>query len=154
MEQMKKRWDHVPNWAKYTLYTVLGIAGTFLLGLLFGNIIMWLWNWLMPKLFGLPVIGFWEGLGLFILAKILFGFGGSGGGSGEGDKKRHKGDKHHHHHCESEKKNWKDWEFYDDWWEEDGKKAFHAYAERMKEEPKEETNSEEKNAEENSANEK
>ena len=77
MSNIKKHWDDVPNWAKYTLYAVLGIAGAFLLGLLFGNVIMWLWNWLMPKLFGLSTIGFWEGLGLFLLAKILFGFGGS-----------------------------------------------------------------------------
>lgn len=135
MSNFKKHWDDVPNWAKYTLYAVLGIAGAFLLGLLFGNVIMWLWNWLMPKLFGLPTIGFWEGLGLFLLAKILFGFSSSGS-SGEGDKKHHKhGKPHHHHHGEGEKRDWKDWEYYDDWWEVDGKTAFHAYAERMKKEP-------------------
>ena len=144
MDHMKKHWDKVPNWAKHTLYAVLGIAGAFLLGLLFGNVIMWLWNWLMPKLFGLPTIGFWEGLGLFLLAKILFGFSSSGG-SGEGDKKHHKhGKPHHRHHAEGEKRDWKDWEYYDDWWEEDGKTAFHAYAERMKKEPEEEKKAEEK----------
>jgi hypothetical protein len=142
MKEMKKRMDKMPNWAKYTLYTVLGIAGAFLLGLLFGNLIMWLWNWLMPSLFGLRTIGFWEGLGLFLLAKILFGFGGSSG-SGDGDKKHHHGKRHHHHHGEGEKRDWKDWEYYDDWWEEDGKTAFHAYAERMKKEP-EDSSSEEK----------
>ena len=52
MSNFKKRWDTVPDWAKYTLYAVLGIAGTFLFGLLFGNVIMWLWNWLMPSLLG------------------------------------------------------------------------------------------------------
>ena len=134
MSNIKKHWDKVPNWAKYTLYAVLGIVGAFLLGLLFGNLIMWLWNWLMPKLFGLPVIGFWEGLGLFLLAKILFGFGGSSS-SGEGDKKHHKHGKCHPRGTEGEKRDWKDWEYYDDWWEEDGKNAFHAYAERMKKEP-------------------
>ena len=136
MSNIKKRWDGVPNWAKYTLYAVLGIAGAFLMGLLFGNLIMWLWNWLMPKLFGLPTIGFWEGLGLFLLAKILFGFGG-GSGSGEGEKKHPHHGKRRHHHGEGEKRDWKDWEYYDDWWEEDGKNAFHAYAERMKKEPEE-----------------
>ena len=135
MSNIKKHWDKVPNWAKYTLYAVLGIAGAFLMGLLFGNLIMWLWNWLMPSLFGLRTIGFWEGLGLFLLAKILFGFGGSSG-SGEGEKKRPKHGKHHHHHTgEGEKRDWKDWEYYDDWWEADGKTSFHAYAENMKKEP-------------------
>jgi len=137
MSNIKKRWDDVPNWAKYTLYAVLGIAGAILLGLLFGNLIMWLWNWLMPSLFGLRTIGFWEGLGLFLLAKILFGFGGSSG-SGEGEKKCPKHGKRHHHHGEGEKHDWKDWEYYDDWWEADGKTAFHAYAENMKNEPEQE----------------
>jgi hypothetical protein len=141
MSNIKKRWDNVPNWAKYTLYAVLGIAGAILLGLLFGKLIMWLWNWLMPSLFGLRTIGFWEGLGIFLLAKLIFGFGG--GSSGEGDKKQQKCGKRHHHHGEGEKRDWKDWEYYDDWWEEDGKSAFHAYAERMKKEP-ETANSEEK----------
>ncbi|MDP3448686.1 MAG: hypothetical protein Q8S22_11595 [Eubacteriales bacterium] len=143
MSNIKKRWDDVPNWAKYTLYAVLGIAGAFLLGLLFGNLIMWLWNWLMPSLFGLRTIGFWEGLGLFLLAKILFGFGSSGG-SGEGDKKHHKPGKRHHRCGEDEKRDWKDWEYYDDWWEADGKTAFHSYAENMKKEPEAEKKAEEK----------
>ena len=97
MSERKKRWSKMPKWAKYTIYAVLGIIGGVLLGWLFGNVIMWLWNWLMPKLFGLPLIGFWEGLGLFLLAKILFGFGG-GSGSGEGEKKHpHHGKRRHHH---------------------------------------------------------
>ena len=134
MSELKKSVDKMPDWLKYTLYTILGIAGAFLLGLLFGNIIMWLWNWLMPKFFGLSTITFWEGLGLFLLAKILFGFGGSGH-SGDDGGKHHK--KHRYHGARSEKKDWKDWEYYDDWWEEDGKTAFHAYAERKKKTPDE-----------------
>jgi hypothetical protein len=45
----------------------------------FGFVIMSLWNWLMPTLFGLKEIGFWQALGVFILSKILFG--GLGGGA-------------------------------------------------------------------------
>ena len=129
MSELKKNVDKMPNWLKYTLYTILGIAGAFLLGLLFGNLIMWLWNWLMPSLFGLRTIGFWEGLGLFLLAKILFGFGGSSHSSDDGGK-HHK--KHRHHGAKGESKDWKDWEYYDDWWEENGKDAFHAYAEQKR----------------------
>jgi hypothetical protein len=141
MSELKKNVDKMPNWLKYTLYTILGIAGAILLGLLFGNLIKWLWNWLLPSLFNLRTIGFWEGLGLFALAKILFGFGGSSH-SGDGDKKHH----HRKNHCRGEhgeKKDWKDWEYYDDWWEEDGKEAFREYAERMKKEPDEQPKSEE-----------
>ena len=134
MSEVKKNMDKMPKWAKYTLYAILGIAGAFLLGLLFGNVIMWLWNWLMPKFFGLSTITFWEGLGLFLLAHILFGFGSSSHSEDSG-KKHHK--KNHHHGGEADKKDWKDWEYYDDWWEEDGKTAFHAYAERKKKAPEE-----------------
>jgi Ca2+/H+ antiporter, TMEM165/GDT1 family len=47
----------------------------------FGYIVMRLWNWLMPGLFGLHVIGFWQAVGLLVLSKILFGgFHGRHGG--------------------------------------------------------------------------
>ncbi len=47
----------------------------------FGFVVMGLWNWLMPPLFGLKTITYWQALGLFILAKILFGgFRGARGG--------------------------------------------------------------------------
>src|SRR5579859_2118022 len=48
-----------------------------------GEIVMHLWNWLLPPLFGWRVIGFWQALGLLILCRILFGgFGGHSGGPG------------------------------------------------------------------------
>ncbi len=40
---------------------------------LVSGIVMFLWNWLMPELFGLPVITFWKAAGLLLLSKILFG---------------------------------------------------------------------------------
>ena len=48
---------------------------------LFGYVVMRLWNWLMPALFGWHVIGFWQALGILVLSKILFGgFHGRHGG--------------------------------------------------------------------------
>jgi Na+/H+-dicarboxylate symporter len=39
--------------------------------------VMWLWNWLMPVIFGLHAVSFWQALGLLVLSKILFsGFRG------------------------------------------------------------------------------
>src|SRR5215469_855545 len=38
-----------------------------------GFVVMRLWNWLVPGLFGRPTIGFAEAIGLFVLAKLLFG---------------------------------------------------------------------------------
>ncbi|CAN5901989.1 hypothetical protein BH11BAC7_BH11BAC7_23650 [soil metagenome] len=46
----------------------------------FSYVTMQLWNWLMPDIFGLKMITYWQALGLLILGKILFsGFGGKGG---------------------------------------------------------------------------
>ena len=39
----------------------------------FSFVVMRLWNWLTPTLFGWHVINFWQALGLLILSKILFG---------------------------------------------------------------------------------
>jgi hypothetical protein len=33
---------------------------------------MLLWNWLMPEIFGLPLINYWKGWGLLLLNFILF----------------------------------------------------------------------------------
>lgn len=45
-----------------------------------GLVIMSLWNALMPVIFHLGAITFWQAIGLFILSKILFGFGKGGSG--------------------------------------------------------------------------
>lgn len=38
-----------------------------------GLVVMELWNWLVPSIFGLRHINFWQALGLFLLGKLLFG---------------------------------------------------------------------------------
>lgn len=38
-----------------------------------GAVLMLLWNALMPAIFGLKAIHFWQALGLLALSKILFG---------------------------------------------------------------------------------
>ena len=53
----------------------------------FGGCVMLLWNWLMPTLFGLPAISFWQAVGLLLLCKILFG--GFGGGHHHGHGNNH-----------------------------------------------------------------
>lgn len=61
---------------KILKFTVIGVLAVFV----FGWVLMTLWNWLIPPLFNGPVIEFWQALGLFLLSKIIFGFGGGGGG--------------------------------------------------------------------------
>ena len=38
-----------------------------------GIVVQWLWNWLMPDIFGLRELGFWEALGLLALGDALMG---------------------------------------------------------------------------------
>src|SRR5262249_32796323 len=40
---------------------------------LLGFVVMRLWNWLTPALFGWHMISFWQALGILLLSKILFG---------------------------------------------------------------------------------
>ena len=57
-------------------FAILGIALFIAFG---GWVVMSLWNWLLPGLFGWRMITFWQALGLLILCRILFGgFGGGG----------------------------------------------------------------------------
>ncbi len=75
------------------------IAGAFLLG----YVVMSLWNWLMPDLFHLGMITYWQAFGILILAKILFGgFKGRHGCCGCGS--RHW--KHHGHWRSRWKEKW------------------------------------------------
>jgi hypothetical protein len=50
----------------------LGILGAAAIGVVLGLVVMWLWNWLMPVIFGLPVINYWQAVGIFILCHLLF----------------------------------------------------------------------------------
>ncbi len=59
----------------------LAILGMVLFAALGGYVVMWLWNWLLPGLFGWRLITFWQALALLALCRILFGrIGGRGFG--------------------------------------------------------------------------
>src|SRR5512141_2930694 len=66
---------------------IVGFAAFIALG---GAVVMWLWNWLLPSLFGLPQIGFWQAVGLLALSRILLG-GFGFRGSSRGGWRRHGG---------------------------------------------------------------
>jgi hypothetical protein len=53
-----------------------------LLTALCGEVVMHLWNWLVPMLFAGPTITFWQSLGLLLLCRILFGSWGGGANQG------------------------------------------------------------------------
>jgi hypothetical protein len=66
---------------KFLLLSPLFVTGFLLLIALGGEIVHRLWNGLLPELFGLPAITFWQALGLLALSRILVGGFGLGGGS-------------------------------------------------------------------------
>jgi len=58
---------------KNSLEFILSVIGILILAVvLFGYPTMLLWNWLMPDLFSLPYITFWQACGINLLASILF----------------------------------------------------------------------------------
>jgi hypothetical protein len=78
---MNKRLNDLTRLTKLFLIAPLAIAGMVIFAWIGGELVMHLWNWLAPALFGLRPITFWQALGLLALCRILFGgFGLSGGG--------------------------------------------------------------------------
>jgi hypothetical protein len=58
---------------KSSLEIIIGVIGVLILAvMLFGYPTMLLWNWLMPTIFSLPNITFWQACGINLLASILF----------------------------------------------------------------------------------
>ncbi len=51
----------------------LGICWMLLVCVFIAFPTMLLWNWLMPVIFGLTKIGFWQALGLNLLGSLLVG---------------------------------------------------------------------------------
>ena len=82
-------WEERRIGMKVFLGILMGIGGVGL-AFLFGWIVMLLWNWLMPEIFGLKAISYWQGWGLLILSSLLFkGFpSGKDDGGKRGDRRR------------------------------------------------------------------
>jgi hypothetical protein len=53
-----------------------------------GELVMHLWNWLAPALFGWRQITFWQAVGLLALCRILFGGWSSHGGNRSNMRRR------------------------------------------------------------------
>ena len=58
---------------KWVFLAPLAIVGILLFIAIGGELVMRLWNWLLPPLFGWHQIGFWQAIGLLALCRILFG---------------------------------------------------------------------------------
>lgn len=128
--------EHKPHKAlRVGKWVVLGLTLATVFALLFGFVVAWLWNALMPGIFGLGKIGYWQAVGLLILAKIFFG------GTSQHGPKSHI-DKHHHRQTVCSDASREDapipdlpeeqHEVYSRYWQERGKAAFEAYINNMK----------------------
>jgi hypothetical protein len=73
---------------KWFLLAPLGIAVFIAIG---GEVVLHLWNWLLPALFGWREITFWQAVGLLALSRILFG--GFGGGCHRSGYRRRMGER-------------------------------------------------------------
>ena len=80
-------------WIKRAIFIPIAIAaGVFI----FGSVVMLLWNNLLPAIFGITTITFWQAIGLLVLSKILFGgFKGRWGGHRGGGWKHELHEKWH-----------------------------------------------------------
>jgi UPF0716 family protein affecting phage T7 exclusion len=73
----RKRWSEWPMGAKAGVIAAGVLVVVPGLVTLCGVVTMGLWNALMPAIFKLPTIGFWQALGLLLLSRILLK-GGAG----------------------------------------------------------------------------
>lgn len=121
---MTNYWKHKMRTKKpatIAAWIAFGIMAAIAFVVLFGFVIMWLWNWLMPEIFGLITITYWQAVGLLILFKILFGGFGGGKSHHKSSHKKYKCDDSH------SKIEFSKWKHYDKFWEEEGNQAFESY---------------------------
>jgi len=75
-------------WIRRAIFIPIAIvAGVFI----FGSLVMFLWNSILPAVLGVSIITFWQALGILVLSKILFG--GFRGGHGHHHKAHESGRK-------------------------------------------------------------
>jgi hypothetical protein len=123
------------GWGSGPFVFIGGAVWAVVIAFLLGYFVMLLWNWLMPMLFSLKTIGYWQAFGIILLARFLVGSFGHGGGGGR--------QKHFHYHgdegseWEDDGKDWgghSKWKYYGKYWKEEGKEAFDKYVERKEQE--------------------
>ena len=86
---MNERWMRLTRLTRLMIIAPLVILGMAIFTIIGGGLVMLLWNWLAPTLFGLSEVTFWQAIGLLALCRILFGgFGLGGGGHRSGSRRR------------------------------------------------------------------
>ncbi len=114
-------------------YSFLGIIFAVIFAFVFSILVMHIWNHLMPDIFGLKTITFWQAFLMIILAKLFFGhFGHSHPKHPHEQMKRKFKNKFcdDNHPDNDDEENKKYYEHYRNFWEEEGKKAFDEYVKK------------------------
>ncbi|HOO71616.1 MAG TPA: hypothetical protein PK926_07630 [Spirochaetota bacterium] len=62
-----------PSIGRIIFWVIMGIVAAVFFSAVFAVAVTFLWNWLMPGLFGLPEVGYLQALGLVLLARLLVG---------------------------------------------------------------------------------
>jgi hypothetical protein len=117
--------------------TFAGVAFAVVFALVFGLLVKVLWNWLMPMLFSLPQITYWQAFGIVILVKLLFGGFGPHHRDRPDRVSRRFLDKWEKHFGGLNEEDWeieggsKNWKYYKQYWREEGKAAFENYVRKV-----------------------
>ena len=115
-------------------HVMVGLLFAVAFALVFAILVKIIWNTIMPAIFDLKTITFWQAFGMVVLAKLIFG------GFGHHIHDRSKKDRSDFWH-----KKWhpsahemsppgkfsKEWEYYKQYWQAEGKTAFEAYMDRI-----------------------
>lgn len=88
---MNERLMRMTRLTRLMIIAPLAILGMVIFTFIGGEVVMLLWNWLAPALFGLREVTFWQAIGLLALCRILFGGFGLGGGGHRNSRRRMEG---------------------------------------------------------------
>lgn len=128
MDKSQNRWRR-PKGAKLVGLITLGLSAAIFFGFLYGFFVRILWNWLMPDLFNLKEITYWQAFGIVMLARLVFG---SRGGSRSGGSRSSRTSKRERlSSTDGYIQDSRHWRYYDEWWQGEGKQAFAEYVEKQ-----------------------
>lgn len=122
---MDKKRHPFARFMRFIGFGILGAAAIVGFGFLFGFFVMMLWNWLMPVIFGLGLINFWQAVGLVVLSRLLIG--------GFPHRRHHSHKPWDKHKCSDKNGDWKRWKYYGQYWKEKGEASFSEYIRKQEE---------------------
>jgi len=113
------------RFGKISAWVFLGITAATGFALVLGYVVMLLWNWLMPEIFGLITVTYWQAVGIIIFAKLLLGSFGCHKSNNHEDRF------HDRFKKKISKENLSQWKNYDRFWKEKGEQAYNDFLEQI-----------------------